>query len=240
MDKELFGNRLEEETKKINIMLNEEQKLKFFEYMNALNEWNEKINLTAITDPEGIIVKHFLDSLTILKYINENDCIVDVGTGAGFPGIPVGIANTNNNILLVDSLNKRINFLNDVIEKLKLTNIKTLHSRAEDFGKNKLYRESFDIATSRAVARMNILVEYLLPTVKVGGKCICMKGPDIEEELNEAKVAIEILGGKIEKVEEFLLPDTDIKRTIIIINKIKNTPTKYPRKAGVPSKEPIK
>lgn len=215
------------------------QQEQFEKYKDLLLEWNEKINLTAITDEDEIILKHFIDSMTILKHIDKNSTIVDVGTGAGFPGIPIKIANPNINVTLVDSLNKRLLFLNDVISKLDLKQIITVHSRAEEFGQNKLYREKFDVATSRAVANLSVLVEYLIPLVKVGGKCICMKGSDIEEELKNSKEAIKILGGQIDKVEEFTLPESDIKRNIIIIKKIKQTPNKYPRKPGVPSKNPL-
>ena len=215
------------------------QQEQFEKYKNLLLEWNEKINLTAITDENDIILKHFVDSMTILKYIEKDSKVVDVGTGAGFPGIPVKIANPNIEVTLVDSLNKRLLFLQDVINKLNLNEIKTVHSRAEEFGQNKLYREKFDIATSRAVANLSVLVEYLLPLVKLGGKCICMKGSEIEGELKDSKSAIKTLGGEIEKVEEFTLPESDIKRTIIIIRKIKETPNKYPRKPGVPSKNPL-
>ena len=208
--------------------------------MKLLLECNEKINLTAINEEDDIILKHFIDSLTITKYIEQGKSIVDVGTGAGFPGIPVKIAREDANVTLVDSLNKRILFLQDVIQKLDLNNITTLHYRAEEFGQNKKYRESFDIATSRAVANLSTLVEYLLPLVKVGGICICMKGSEVKEELENAKKAIQILGGKIEKQEEFILPESDIKRNIIIIRKICSTPNKYPRKPGTPAKEPIK
>ena len=216
-----------------------EMQQQFEDYMNLLLEWNEKINLTAITQEDDIILKHFADSLTISEYIGNGKTIVDVGTGAGFPGIPLKIARKDIKLTLVDSLNKRIKFLDDVIEKIKLEEVQTLHFRAEEFGQNKKYRESFDIATSRAVANLSTLVEYLLPLVKVGGICICMKGSEVKEELENSKKAIEILGGKIEKEIEFVLPDSDIKRNIIIIKKIKTTPSKYPRKAGTPSKEPL-
>ena len=219
--------------------LTEEMQQQFEDYMNLLLEWNEKINLTAITEEDDIILKHFVDSLTISKYIEQGKAVVDVGTGAGFPGIPLKIERKDLKITLVDSLNKRIKFLDDVIEKLKLENIETLHFRAEEFGQNKKYRESFDIATSRAVANLSTLVEYLLPLVKVGGKCICMKGSDIKDELENSKNAIQILGGEIEKVEEFTLPESDIKRAIITIKKVKSTPNKYPRKPGTPAKEPL-
>ncbi len=211
----------------------------FEDYMNLLLEWNEKINLTAITEEEDIILKHFVDSLTISKYIREGMSIVDIGTGAGFPGVPIKIAREDVEVTLVDSLNKRIKFLDDVIQKLALKNIKTLHFRAEEFGQNKKYRESFDIATSRAVANLSTLVEYLLPTVKVGGMCICMKGSEIKEELESARKAIQILGGEIDRVEQFTLPESDIKRNIVIIKKIKQTPSRYPRKPGTPAKEPL-
>lgn len=212
---------------------------KFYDYMNLLVEWNKKINLTAITEEKDIILKHFVDSLTVLKYIKENKSIVDVGTGAGFPGIPLAIMNDSLKITLVDSLNKRINFLNEVCSKIKLKNTKAIHSRAEEFGQDNNYRESYDIAISRAVSNLTVLAEYLLPLVKVGGKIICMKGPDIEEELKQAKSAIDILGGKFERCDNFCLPKSDISRNIIIIDKIKETPKKYPRKAGTPVKTPL-
>lgn len=211
---------------------------KFYKYMQLLLEWNEKINLTTIVEPEQIIVKHFLDSLTIKKYIEDEKNIIDVGTGAGFPGMPLAIEK-NNNITLLDSLNKRINFLNDVKEKIGLENVVTVHSRAEDAAKDKKYRECFDYAVSRAVAPMNVLSEYLLPFVKVGGKVICMKGPNVKEEMDNSEKVAKILGGKIEKVEELEIPEIDMKRTVVIVKKTEKTSSKYPRKAGTPSKEPL-
>lgn len=234
-----FYNKMIELSKKIDISLTKTQIKNYFEYMQLLLEWNEKINLTAITEVDDIILKHFIDSLTVIKYIKENNKIIDVGTGAGFPGIPIGIMNSNIDITLLDSLNKRISFLNEVCNKIELKNIRTIHGRAEDFGKDKDTREKFDIAISRAVANMTTLVEYLLPFVKVGGYAICMKGPEIEEELSKAKFAINELGGKIEKVENFVLPKSDIERNIVIIKKISDTPNKYPRKAGTPSQSPM-
>ena len=239
MDLNDFGNELSNKLNKIDIDINKDKEEKLYNFMNYLIEWNEKINLTAITEPKDIILKHFVDSLTIYKYLEKDKKIIDVGTGAGFPGIPLSIIDDDNKYVLLDSLNKRINFLNEVIDKLNLNNVDTIHSRVEDFGRNKSYRESFDIAVSRAVAPLNILLEYLLPLVKVNGFCICMKGPN-EAEIDEAKKAIEVLGGKIENIEKLLLPDSDMVRNIIIIKKIKNTPSTYPRKAGTPSKEPIK
>lgn len=219
--------------------LTDEMLQQFEDYMKLLLEWNEKINLTAITNEDDIILKHFVDSLTILRYIEKDKSIVDIGTGAGFPGVPVKIAREDINVTLVDSLNKRILFLKDIIEKLNLKKIEPLHYRAEEFGQNKKYREGFDIATSRAVANLSILAEYLLPLVKVGGICICMKGSEIKQELENSRRAIQILGGKIDKVEEFVLPESDIKRNLIFIKKIKETPNKYPRKPGMPAKEPL-
>lgn len=238
--KEKFEKNLSELLKEVNVEIGNEQIDKFYNYMNLLLEWNEKINLTAITQQNDIILKHFVDSLTILKYIENNEKIVDIGTGAGFPGIPLSIMKTASDFTLVDSLNKRINFLNDVKEKINLKNILTIHLRAEEFGQNKIYREKFDVAVSRAVANLSVLVEYLIPAVKVGGKIICMKGNQVEEELEEAKFAIKELGGKILKKEEIYLPKTDMKRNIIIIEKIKPTLKKYPRKAGIPLKQPLK
>ena len=240
MKKEEFKKVLYEKVKKIGIELKEEQLEKFYLYMNILLEWNEKINLTAITNEEEIILKHFVDSLTINKYIEEGKSIIDVGTGAGFPGIPIKILREDLKVTLLDSLNKRINFLNEVIEKLDLKNIECIHGRAEEFGKNKNYREKYDFATSRAVANMSTLSEYLIPFVKVGGKVLAMKGDKAEEELEEAKKAIKLLGGKVENIDNFYLPDSDIKRSIIIIKKIEKTERKFPRKPGMPAKEPIK
>lgn len=213
---------------------------KFEKYKDLLLEWNNKINLTAITEENEIILKHFIDSCTILKYIENNQKIIDIGTGAGFPGIPLKIMNESLDITLVDSLNKRINFLNELIKEIELNNIRAIHARAEDIGKDKNYREKYDVATSRAVANLSTLLEYLMPLVKVNGICICMKGPNIENELNEAKKAIEEFSGKLEEVYNFKLPNSDIERNIIIVRKIDKIKLKYPRKAGIPAKEPIK
>ena len=225
--------------KDFNIKINDEQIKKFMNYMNLLLEWNEKINLTAITQPEEVKLKHFVDSLTVLKYINDDDKVIDIGTGAGFPGIPLKIMKENTKITLLDSLNKRINFLNIVIETLNLRNIQAIHGRAEEIARNKLYREKYDVAISRAVANLSTLTEYMLPFVKVGGKCICMKGANVNEELERAQNAIKELGGEIERVDNFYLSDNDNERNIIVIKKVKETNPKYPRKAGTPSKEPL-
>ena len=239
MKREEFEEKLKGYLKVMDIELDEEQVMQFYKYMQLLLEWNEKINLTAITKPEEIILKHFVDSLTIANKIKKEASLADVGTGAGFPGIPLKIYRRDLCVTLVDSLNKRINFLNQVIEELKLENIETIHARAEEIGKNKKYRESFDVSTSRAVANLSTLSEYLLPLIKKDGVSICMKGPDIEEELNKGKVAIKTLGGKISEIDTFFLPKSEMKRNIIWINKIEKTPSKYQRKTGIPAKEPI-
>lgn len=221
---------LKDLSKKLNIDLTNEQVEQFERYQNLLLEWNEKINLTAITEENDIIIKHFVDSMTVSKYFKENDKVIDVGTGAGFPGVPLKIVDKTLKITLLDSLNKRINYLNDVIEKLRFDNVETIHGRAEELSRNSKYREQYDVATARAVANLKTLSEYCLPFVKVGGYFVCMKGSDIEEELSNAKSHIEVLGGKIEEIENFVLPDTDMRRNIIVIKKIKNTDKKYPRK----------
>ena len=240
MEKKRFEEEMSKKSKILGVRFSVEQIEQFYKYMNLLIEWNEKMNLTAITEPKEIILKHFIDSLTILKYIDDNSKLVDVGTGAGFPGVPLSIMNPTLKITLVDSLNKRLIFLKEVVKELNLKNIEIVHARAEEFGQNKNYREKFDIATSRAVANLVTLSEYLVPLVKIGGKIISMKASNAKEEINDAQKAIEVLGGKIEKIEEFDLPESDIGRTIIIIDKNKCTPAIYPRKAGTPAKEPIK
>ena len=240
MEKKRFEEEMSKKSKILGVRFSVEQIEQFYKYMNLLIEWNEKMNLTAITEPKEIILKHFIDSITILKYIDDNSKLVDVGTGAGFPGVPLSIMNPILKITLVDSLNKRLIFLQEVVKELNLKNIEIVHARAEEFGQNKNYREKFDIATSRAVANLATLSEYLVPLVKIGGKIISMKASNAKEEINDAQKAIEVLGGKIEKIEEFDLPESDIGRTIIIIDKNKCTPAIYPRKAGTPAKEPIK
>lgn len=240
MEYDVFQGILNDKCQKIHIKLREEQIKKFYTYMNLLLEWNEKMNLTAITEPNEVILKHFIDSLTISKYIEDDSTVIDMGTGAGFPGIPLKIVREDINITLVDSLNKRIKFLDEVIEKLELKNIKTIHARAEEFGRNVKYREKFDYTTSRAVANLSTLAEYLIPLVKIKGKVISMKGSTVSEEIEMGKKAINVLGGKILKIDEFSLPDSDIKRNIIMIEKIKSTPNRYPRKAGTPAKDPIR
>ena len=239
MEKKIFKEIMTENLKELNIELTEKQLEQFYEYMNILIEWNKVMNLTNITEPIEVIQKHFIDSLTVLKLIKETDMIIDVGTGAGFPGIPIKIAFPKTKIVLLDSLNKRIKFLNEVIAKLKINDVEAMHGRAEELAHNKIYREKYDIAIARAVAPLNVLSEYLLPFIKVNGIAICMKGSKGKEEAKNGEKAIEILGGKIKEIKEFELPNTDICRTILILEKNKNTDKKYPRRSGIPSKEPL-
>ena len=232
---------MDNKTKKMSIQLNKEQSIQFQKYYELLIEWNKVMNLTAITEYEEVVDKHFIDSLSIEKAVDLNiiEKVIDVGTGAGFPGIPLKIVYPHLKITLLDSLNKRINFLNEVISKLKLENIEAIHGRAEDIAKDKKYREQFDISVSRAVANLSTLSEYSLPFVKVGGLFISYKAEKADEEIKNAEKAVSVLGGKIEKIIKFQLPETDIGRTLVKINKIKITAKKYPRKAGLPSKEPL-
>lgn len=232
---------MDNKTKKMSIQLNKEQSIQFQKYYELLIEWNKVMNLTAITEYEEVVDKHFIDSLSIEKAVDLNiiEKVIDVGTGAGFPGIPLKIVYPHLKITLLDSLNKRINFLNEVISKLKLENIEAIHGRAEDIAKDKKYREQYDISVSRAVANLSTLSEYSLPFVKVGGLFISYKAEKADEEIKKAEKAVSVLGGKIEKIIKFQLPETDIGRTLVKINKIKITAKKYPRKAGLPSKEPL-
>ncbi|MBE5925519.1 MAG: 16S rRNA (guanine(527)-N(7))-methyltransferase RsmG [Lachnospiraceae bacterium] len=228
--------------KNIGINLSENQLNMFQKYYEMLVEKNKVMNLTAITDYQEVLTKHFLDSLTLVKVININkvEKVIDVGTGGGFPGIPLKIAFPHLKITLLDSLNKRVNWLNEVIAILDLDDIKAVHGRAEEFGQNFEYREQYDLCVSRAVANLSTLSEYCMPFVKKDGYFVSYKAATANEELKEAIKAIEILGGKVEDVCSFNLEDSDMERCLIKIVKIKNTSKKYPRKAGLPSKEPIK
>lgn len=212
---------------------------RFVKYANLLVEWNNNINLTAITDDEGIVTKHFLDSLTALLTGKISGSVIDVGTGAGFPGIPLKIARPDIHLTLLDSLNKRINFLQTVCSELGLDGVEFIHSRAEDGGKDKHLREKFDVCTSRAVANLAVLAELCLPFVKVGGVFLALKGPLAESETESGKKAVSALGGEIVGVSAFDIPFTDLNHKIIMIKKVRHTPTQYPRKAGIPSKKPI-
>lgn len=215
---------------------------KFIKYMRLVQEWNEKINLTAIIDDEEFVKKHFIDSIKVFKSnkLEKAKTIIDVGTGAGFPGLPIAIMDESKKVFLLDSLNKRVNFLNIVVSELDLKNVVTIHSRAEDGARQEELREKFDVAVSRAVANMAVLSEFCLPYVKVGGSFIALKGPAIDEELKNSKNAIGTLGGKLDSIIEVEIEDTDLKHNIVIINKIKECSKVYPRKAGIVSKKPLK
>ncbi len=233
--------KLIEGAKKLNIEMSKEQANKFIQYMELLLQHNKNVNLTAITDKDEVIVKHFLDSITPISICNfeDNSSIIDVGTGAGFPSIPLKIMLPNVHFTLLDSLNKRINFLNKVIEVLELKNIDTIHGRCEDFGQNYEYREKFDFGISRAVANLAVLSEFCIPFVKLNGKFIALKGKALKDEIKEGKVAVETLGGKVACVEKVTLPYTEITHEILLVDKVFNTPKKYPRKAGKITKSPL-
>lgn len=223
----------------LGIQLNSQQKDQFIKYKDLLKEWNEKINITAITDDKEIDIKHFLDSLTPSNYFTGKKKVIDIGTGGGFPGLPLKILNNELDVTLLDGLNKRIIFLNEVIKELGLTGIIAIHGRAEELSRTQKYREQYDVCVSRAVASLNTLSEYCLPFVKVGGYFISMKGSNIEDELKESEKAINILGGKIVKKDIIILPKSDIEHSLIIIEKTSETPTKYPRAGGKPKKNPL-
>lgn len=225
-----------------NIDVDEKMIDDFSIYREILVEWNQKMNLTGIEDEKEVFIKHFLDSVSIFKngYIKDNMKVIDVGTGAGFPGLPMKIAKRSLDVTLLDSLNKRINFLQEVCKKIYIYDVEFIHGRAEDFGQDENYREQYDIATARAVAGLPVLMEFCVPFVKVGGYFICLKGPNADLELEESKKAMETLGVKfIEKID-IKLPEIELNHNILVFEKIQNTPSKYPRKAGKPSKSPIK
>ncbi|MEW4221108.1 16S rRNA (guanine(527)-N(7))-methyltransferase RsmG [Rossellomorea marisflavi] len=223
------------------ISLSSEQLAQFEKYHELLVEWNEKMNLTAITDKEEVYLKHFYDSISAAFYVDFNSItsLCDVGAGAGFPSIPIKICFPHLHVSIVDSLNKRITFLNHLSDQLGLENTHFHHDRAETFGKNKDHREAYDMVTARAVARMSVLSELCLPLVKKGGYFIAMKAASVNDEMDKAKKAITTLGGKTEQVDSFLLPEENSERTIVQIKKVKDTPNKYPRKPGTPNKLPL-
>lgn len=232
-------NSLYEGAKNLDISISDEMAEQFCKYMELLLEWNEKMNLTAITAPEEIAVKHYLDSLTLLKFVDipQNARIIDVGTGAGFPSIPLMIARKDIHITMLDGTKKRLNFIDEVVNQLGL-NGETLHARAEEAGKSAKYREKFDFATARAVARLNVLSEYCLPFVRVGGKFVAMKA-SVNDEVEEAQGAIKLLGGKMSEIKEFCLPDGS-ERRLVVIKKISQTPPKYPRASAQIAKKALK
>lgn len=229
--------------KELGIILSEKQEQQFMKYYQLLLEWNQRVNLTSITDYEDVINKHFLDSLCLVKIPDvirkEKKKVIDVGTGAGFPGIPLKIIFPEIQLTLLDSLNKRINFLNALVEELELDEVTAIHGRAEELGKNKEYRETFDLCVSRAVAHLSVLSEYCIPLVRVKGDFIPYKSGNIQEELEEAQGAVKLLGGCIRDKVEFTVPNSDMSRSLICIEKKHATPGKYPRKSGIPGKSPL-
>jgi 16S rRNA (guanine527-N7)-methyltransferase len=244
-----YFNLLKTSCEDVNLTFNDYKYEQFVNYMRLIQEWNQKMNLTAITDDEQIIKKHFIDSIKIFKCSalandiigkGKSNSIIDIGTGAGFPGIPMKIMVPENSLVLLDSLNKRITFLKETIKELKLDGISAIHGRAEDFARERKHRESFDFAVSRAVANLAVLSELSLPFVKVGGYFIAMKGPYVEEGINDSKKALSVLGGKIEDIIKIDIEDTDLQHNIVIIKKVKQISDFYPRKAGLISKNPLK
>ncbi|WP_333860957.1 16S rRNA (guanine(527)-N(7))-methyltransferase RsmG [Clostridium sp.] len=225
--------------KDLELDFNQEKYDKFIKYKDMLKLWNEKINLTAIIDDQDIIKKHFIDSINIFKFspLKSVKSIIDVGTGAGFPGIPIKIIRPEVKLVLLDSLNKRINFLNQLVLNIKLDNIKCIHGRAEDFARKIEYRENSDAVVSRAVANLTVLSELCIPYVKIGGYFIAMKGPSVENEIKESRNAVNILGGKIQDIIK--IEDNEFNHNLVVMKKVKHTPDKYPRKAGILSKNPL-
>ena len=232
-----FTNKIKETFLKHNVELTKEQISKFETYYTLLKEWNEKINLTTIIEMDDVIEKHFLDSVVANNLIKSGAKVIDIGSGAGFPGVPLKILRDDINIVLVDSVNKKVNFLNEVIKILGLKNISAVHSRIEDFANTEKCRENFDIVVSRAVSRLNVLCEYALPFLQINGQLIAYKSVDTSLEIDEAKNAIEVLGGKLEKVVN--VPFDNMERNLIVIKKIKPTPKKYPRNGNKPRLNPI-
>ncbi len=234
-------DRFEADLNSFHISLSEKQIEQFLKYFELLTEWNRVMNLTAITEYDEVMKKHFVDSLSLIRAydVRQKVSLIDVGTGAGFPGLALKIAFPDLRVTLLDSLNKRITFLNSVIEELGLTGVTAIHGRAEEYAKKGELREQFDVCVSRAVANLSTLSEYCLPFVRVGGKFISYKSEKITEEMETAGRAISILGGKVAGQVEFMLPDSDIYRNLFLVEKVKKTPEKYPRKAGLPSKEPL-
>lgn len=239
MNPEIFA----EELANYGFKLSSKQKEQFATYYNKLIEFNKKVNLTRITDKNEVYLKHFFDSITPLLEFSDlfkgEKSLCDVGAGAGFPSLPIKILCPDLSITIVDSLGKRLKFLDELVSDLSLDKVTLVHSRAEDAGQNKNLREKFDLVTGRAVARMSVLSEYCLPLAKVDGYLVALKGPKAQDELAEAKNAIEVLGGSVKEVKELTLPDTDDERTLIVVKKVKATPKKYPRQAGTPNRRPL-
>lgn len=236
-----MSRQFDEKLKELDITLSEKQQEQFYRYYELLVEWNKVMNLTGITEYEEVNEKHFIDSLSLVKVldISKINTVIDVGTGAGFPGIPLKIAFPHLKVTLLDSLNKRIKYLDTVIDELELKDIHTIHGRAEEYARKEEYREKYDLAVSRAVANLSTLSEYCVPYVKVGGMFVPYKSGEIDEEVKAAQMAIKVLGGKQTEVVKFTLPGSDINRSFVKIQKVKSTGKKFPRRAGLPAKEPI-
>lgn len=232
---------LEQKLGELGIKQDQNQLERFHKFYQLLIEWNKVMNLTGITEYEDVVEKHFVDSLSIIKAIDLSGIhtVIDVGTGAGFPGIPLKIAFPHLRVVLLDSLNKRIKFLDEVISQLELTEIRTIHGRAEEYARKEEYREQFNLCVSRAVANLSTLSEYCLPYIQVGGMFVPYKSGEIDDEVEQSKKAVRILGGNIKEVMKFELPGTDIHRSFVLIHKEQHTQKKYPRKAGIPAKEPL-
>ena len=241
---QIFVDKMKAGTTELGITLSEQQMEQFYHYYELLVEWNKVMNLTGITELEEVVSKHFIDSLALVKAVPIQDgrkaSAIDVGTGAGFPGIPLKIAFPELEITLMDSLNKRILFLQEVIDALGLKKVSAVHGRAEEMASNATHRQQYDLCVSRAVSNLAVLTEYCLPFVKKGGLFVSYKSADSDAEIQEGKKAISILGGKLTSVDKFQLPDSDLRRALVCIKKVKDTPKKYPRKAGTPAKLPLK
>ena len=236
-----MSRQFDEKLKELDITFSEKQQAQFYRYYELLVEWNKVMNLTGITEYEEVNEKHFIDSLSLVKVldISKINTVIDVGTGAGFPGIPLKIAFPHLKVTLLDSLNKRIKYLDTVIDELELEDIHTIHGRAEEYARKEEYREKYDLAVSRAVANLSTLSEYCIPYVKIGGMFVPYKSGEIDGEVKAAQTAIKVLGGKQTEVVKFTLPGSDINRSFVKIQKVKSTGKKFPRRAGLPTKEPI-
>lgn len=230
-----------ESAQALGIALSETQTDQFMQYLSLLLEWNEKMNLTAITDPVEVVQKHFIDCISVLPHLDlqGDETIIDVGTGAGFPGVPLKIASPALQVTLLDALQKRLTFLDTLTQSLQLSDVTLVHSRAEDGGQNPELREQFDLCVSRAVANLAVLLEYCLPFVKVGGRLAALKGPDAAQEIEQAQNALQTLGGKVTAVIPVTIPHTDLQHQLVLVEKISSTPQRYPRKAGKISKKPL-